>query len=272
MDILCFQTVAGTHRKVQLGQAHVQFHFQFRVSAAAVAAVRAGKDARAEFRVLNERVEVLAQDLGRFDHRHFRMNRAVGPNLQRQLVVVRFLSDACLVDRVADTNHRAEHGVDRDDADLLHVGAVLGRGYITASVLDHHFNQQRRLFGQIGDDVVLVDDVDVVVGDHIAAGHRSRLALFDAHHLGAVGLVLDNQRLNVQHDIGHVFHDAGYRREFVLRALHLDLCHGATFQAGKQDTPQTVADRDAETSLERLGREFAVSTAERASLTVNRAG
>ncbi len=59
-------------------------------------------DLRAELAVLHERVEVLAEDLGRLDQCHLRSDRAVGPDLHRQLVVVGLLADAGLLDLVAD--------------------------------------------------------------------------------------------------------------------------------------------------------------------------
>ena len=46
-------------------------------------------------------------------------DRAVGPDLQRQLVVVRLLADAGLLDLVPHADDRAEDRVDRNDADLL---------------------------------------------------------------------------------------------------------------------------------------------------------
>ena len=37
---------------------------------------------RAELGVIHERIEMLAEDLGRLDERHFRRYGTVGPNLQ----------------------------------------------------------------------------------------------------------------------------------------------------------------------------------------------
>ena len=71
-------------------------------------------------------------------------------------------------------------------------------------------------------------------------------------------MILDDQRLDVQHDVGHVLDDAGQRGELVLRAVQLDLRDRAAFQAGEQNPPQAVADRHAEAALERLGDELAV--------------
>ena len=64
-------------------------------------------DLRARLGVLHERVQVLAQDLGRFDQGHLRVDRAVGPDFHDQLVVVGLLTDAGFLDLVLDADHRA---------------------------------------------------------------------------------------------------------------------------------------------------------------------
>ena len=119
--------------------------------------------------ILHERIEVLAEDLGRFDQGHFGMDRAVGPDLQRELVVVRLLADAGFFDFVADAGDGAINRVDRNDADFVVARAVLGRGNIAAAVFDDHFHHERHVVGQRGDDVVLVDDLDVGIGLDIGA-------------------------------------------------------------------------------------------------------
>ena len=216
------------------------------------------RDARTQLAVLHERVEVLAENLGRFDQGHLGTDRAVGPDFQRQLVVVGLLADARLFDLVADADDRAEHGVDRNDADLLHVRAVLGGRHVAAAVLDHHLDHERHVVGQRGDDVVAVDHLDRFVGLHVGAGHHAALVALDADDLGRFAVVLDDQRLDVEHDVGHVFDHAGQRGELVLRALDLDLRDRTAFQAGKQNPPQAVADGRAEAALERFGDELAV--------------
>ena len=77
-------------------------------------------------------------------------------------------------------------------------------------------------------------------------------------HAGRLAVVLDDQRLDVEHDVGDVFEDAGDRGELVLGAVDLDLRDGAAFQAGQQHAAQAVADRRAEAAFERLGDELAV--------------
>ena len=53
-----------------------------------------------------------------------------------------------------------------------------------------------------GDDVVLVDHLDLLVGADVGAGDRALLVLFDPHHAGLLAVVLHHQRLDVQHDVG----------------------------------------------------------------------
>ena len=103
-----------------------------------------------------------------------------------------------------------------------------------------------------------VDDLHRLIGDD--AGRRDDAALvpIDADDLGMLARVLDHEALDVEDDVGHVFNDAGNRRDLVLHALYLHPGHGAAFKAGEQDTPQTVADRHAEAAFKRLGRELAV--------------
>jgi hypothetical protein len=54
--------------------------------------------------------------------------------------------------------------------------------------------------------------------------------LLDRDHAGRFAVVLDHQRLDVQHDVGDVLQHAGNRRELVLRAADLDLRDGAALR------------------------------------------
>ena len=94
-----------------------------------------------------------------------------------------------------------------------------------------------------------------------AAGDRAGRVLLDAQHAGRIAVVLHDQRLDVEHDVGDVLEHALDRGEFVLGVVDLDLRDGAAFQAGKQNAAQAVADRRAEAALERLGDELAVGRA-----------
>ena len=105
----------------------------------------------------------LRRILAAFDQRHLRRDGAVGPDLHDQLVVVRPLADAGLLDLVLDADDRREAGIDRDDADLAFLAGVLVGGAVAAAVLDGHLDDERHVVGQGGDDVLGVDDLDRLV-------------------------------------------------------------------------------------------------------------
>src|SRR4051812_7192797 len=79
------------HRELELGQAHVELALELgveRLGPAAVAAGRLGGEAGAGLVVLDERVEVLAEDLGGLHQRHLGAEGPGGPDPEQELVVV----------------------------------------------------------------------------------------------------------------------------------------------------------------------------------------
>ena len=64
----------------------------------------------------------------------------------------------------------------------------------------------------------------------------------------------------------------GMVRDLVLHALDLDLGDRAALQAGQEDAPQAVADRDAEAAFERLDVELAVGVGQRLAVADDPAG
>jgi hypothetical protein len=78
------------------------------------------------------------------------------------------------------------------------------------------------------------------------------------HLLGIIGIELHDQALDVEDDVGDVFHHAGQAGELVLRAFEADVGDGRAFQAAEQNSPQAVADGGAEAAFKRLGGEFSV--------------
>src|SRR5439155_22866067 len=90
----------------------------------------------AQLEVLDERVQVLAQDLRRLGYRLLGRDRAVGPYLEDQALVVRQLPDARVLDLVADALDGREAGIDGDEAGLLEVLRLLLGGHVAAALAD----------------------------------------------------------------------------------------------------------------------------------------
>src|SRR4029078_4370818 len=161
------------------------------------------------------------------DDRHFGRDRAVGPDLERELVVVGFLTNAGFLNTVANADYRTVDRVDRDDADLLNVLAVLGRWDVTAAVFDDHFHAERDVVGERGQDMTRVQHLNRLVGFDIASQDRTGRGLLDAQDTGGLAVVFHDERFDVEHDIGDVFGNAPDRREFVLCVVDFDLSDGA---------------------------------------------
>ncbi len=138
---------------------------------------------------------MLAENLGGFDQGHFGAQRAVGPNFERQLVVVGLLADAGFLNLVTHAGHGAVDGVDRNDADFLHVRAVLGGRHVAAAIFDDHFHDEGHVVGQRDQHVMLVDHVNRFVGLDIGPRDHALLMLFDPDDLCRLAVVLDDQRL-----------------------------------------------------------------------------
>ena len=70
--------------------------------------------------------------------------------------------------------------------------------------------------------------------------------------------------LEVQHDIGHVLHDARQGSEFMLRARDLDRGDGGAFERREQHAAEGIADRVAIAGFKRLGDKLGVGFSGRA--------
>src|SRR4051812_29249041 len=175
---------------------------------------------------------MLAQDLGRLDDRHFGCDRTVGPNLEREFVVVSFLADARFFDAIANTDHRAVNGVDWNDADFLDVLAMLRGRDVAAAIFNDHFHDERYVDGKGRQDMARIQHFDRFVGFNIASEYRAGGALFHAQDPGGFAVVFYNHRFDVEHDVSDVFEYAFDRGEFVLCVVNFDLSDGTAFQAG----------------------------------------
>ena len=61
--------------------------------------------------------------------------------------------------------------------------------------------------------------------------------------------------LDVQHDVRHVFPNAGNAAELVQHAVDLHRGNGGALQRGQQDAANRIAQRHAEAAFQRLGHD-----------------
>ncbi len=160
------------------------------------------------------------QQLGGLAQRGLRLDRAVGLDVERELVEVGLLPDAGLLDGVGDAAHGREDRVDRDHADRLVGGLVLLRRAVAAAAADRHVQLELGLLLERRDVHVGVEDldargqVDVLGGDFAGAGDDQRRL-----DLGGVGVHAADDALEVQDDVGDVLLDTRDRGELVRDAL-----------------------------------------------------
>jgi hypothetical protein len=75
-----FQTVVGSNRELKIRDQGIELGLQLGFGASRPA-TSDRMDLTSEFARLNERVEVLAENFRSFDHREFRLERTIRPNL-----------------------------------------------------------------------------------------------------------------------------------------------------------------------------------------------
>ena len=199
---------------------------------------------------VGEAPELAHQDLGRLAERRLGGRGAIGLDLDRELVVVRHLADAGLLDLVVHAAHRGEDGVDRHDADR-HVLGVLGRAIAHAG-LDRQVHLDRSRVGvEREQDQVGIHDLDVGGLADVGGGDRPGAALHELQRDGVARERAEAQLLDVQDDLGDVLLDVLDRAELVEDAVDLDAGDGGPLQRAQQDATQAVAERHAVPLLER---------------------
>src|SRR5882672_1093703 len=262
LDALARQAVRRADRQVELADRHRQLLAQILLLGLLLPLLLllllVDLELAAQFEVLDEGVEVLAQDLGRLGDRLLRGDGPVGPHFEDQALVVRQLADARVLDLVPHALDRREARIDGDHSDLRLVLRVLLGRHVAAALVDGDLRGEVGVLRQRADVQVGVDDLDARLGRDRAGLHDALLGGLDPEHLLAGLGQLDDQLLEVQHDVGHVLHDALDRRELVGDALDLDGGDRGALDRRVQHAAQRVADRVGEAPLERLGEEHRV--------------
>ncbi len=118
------------------------------------------------------------------------------------------------------------------------------------------------------DHQVRVHHFDIAHDADVAGLHHGRAGGGKLKPLGTFAFHLQRDLLDVEDDVGHVFAHAGQRREFMQDVLDLDRGDRRALKRGQKNPTQRVAERQAETALQRLGNErrLALAVARRLDL------
>src|SRR5450755_1735957 len=247
MDVLGLEAIRAAHRELEFIDRPQQDRIELHLG---------GLGNRLVFPLqIDEHRQLVLEDAAGPTDGLFRLDRAVGLDVDDELVEVSALLDAGRFDRVGHATHWAEGRIEQQAADgtaLLLECHALHRRPVAAAALDFKQHVELTRLGQIGNDELGVYHLDVVIGLNIARGDRSRALLVQAQ-LGAVARVpAERHGLEVQQHIDHVFLYTLEAGVLVQHAVDLDFGDGSTRHGGEQHAPQSVAQRMAESALEGL--------------------
>src|SRR5665647_2028660 len=200
--------------------------------------------------------ELADQDLGSLAERVLRVDRAVGRDVERELVVVGALTDAGGLDLVGDAAHGREDRVDRDHADGVLRAAVELGGHVAPAAPDRQRHLQPAAVGQVGDLELRVEDLELGRSLDVLRRDDAGALRSDVHlDLRGVAVQARDEVLQVENDVGHVLAHARERGELVRGPLNLHRGDSGALQRGEQHASQRVTERVSEAAVERLDDE-----------------
>ena len=203
---------------------------------------------------------MVGEDFGGQGNSFLGIDDAVGPNFQRQFVIVDALAHAGAFHIEIDLEHRCVNRIDRNLPDnsfgqILLVALVRD---IAPSLIQGQLHIEPGPFSQGGDVQLGIENLHFTVAFDGLSGHIAGAFRGDLHGFGPIAVELCHQAFNVQHDLGDIFFHTGDGGKFVDNAVDLDGFYGHARQAGEQHTPQAVAQSGAEAPLQRFHHEFAI--------------
>ena len=151
-------------------------------------------------------------------------------------------------------------------ADRRVVRTIALGGDVAFARVDRELDANARAVIEIADHEIRIEDVDVGERLDLACLHFARAFGLEHEALRTVGVELQRQLFDVQHDVGDVFAHARNGREFVQHAVDLNRGDRGALQRLKQNAAQRVAERQTEAALERLGNDHGMRARSRAGI------
>ncbi len=210
------------------------------------------------FLEVDEDGHVVLQQLRRKAQRVGRKNRAVRPDLDRELVVVGDLTQTSSLDKVIHLAHRRVDAIDGDKAQPEIAIEVLISGDVAAATLQPHLHIDLAALGDGADIHVVVEDLDIAIGFDHARGHNASGIRTQVQRLRPLAVQLEGNLLQIEDDVRRVLNDTRDGLELVQHAFDANGGDGSAFDRRKQGATKRIADGRTEAALKRLRRELTV--------------
>ena len=104
-----------------------------------------------------------------------------------------------------------------------------------------------------------IQNLNICILLDASGGYFALTGRLNANRFGGIGIELCGNALDVQNDFGDIFLHPVNRRELVHYAVNFNAGYSNAGQAGKQHTPQAVAQSCTEASLQRLYHKLTVA-------------
>ena len=202
---------------------------------------------------MDEDFKLVLQDGRGISHRIFRRDRAIGFDGERQLVIVKLLTNAGIINLIGNLTHRRIERIDRNKADRRISRAVGNRGNIALAGVGSEFHVERCAIVEVTQDKVGVHHFDVTRHHDVARFDFAGAGGRKLETLRAFAFHLQRDLLHIEDDVGHVFAHANQRREFMEDIFDLDRGNRSTLKRRQENATQRVTERQAETALQRFG-------------------
>lgn len=186
-------------------------------------------------------------------------DRAVGPDLQRETVIVGDLTDAHIVHRVVDLHHRRVNGIDGDlpdnSARILLVAVGL---HIAPALVEGNAHKEAAVLAEACDMQVRVEDFNVGIGFDIRRRNFLFAGRLDVDDFGAVAVQFSDESFDIQNNFCDVLLDAGIVENSCETPSILDRLHRNARQGRQHNAPKGIPKGDAVTSFQRLHCELTI--------------
>jgi hypothetical protein len=133
------------------------------------------------------------------------------------------------------------------------IGASSGRLRFAGRSGELHAN--RGALVERANDVIGIEDLDIGAGFDVAGAGDPGTFLLEHHALHALRMLPERDFLDVEHDIGDVLAHARDRRELVQHAVDMHRRDGGALQRRQQHAAESVAEREPEAALKRIGHD-----------------